>query len=134
MAEFIQYSSECYSIFASILDSRSNNSTPNHHLWLCLLFNLCYRGLLFALRTNLESGPWFAEVCLQSFYYLEQATKIAVKRVKLRKTKYYFLWEWFDFGRDLAIWQINYSGQFIKATAKRTLAYFIGLISIGPIM
>ena len=53
----------------------SNNTNNRYSLWgwiirprtiiflLRLLFHLGYRGLWFASRTNLESGPRFAEVC-----------------------------------------------------------------------
>ena len=43
--------------------------TPNHNFLLCLLFDLGYRGLSFALRANLESGPRFPKVWLQHFEF-----------------------------------------------------------------
>ena len=47
-----------YDIFAL----RSNTLTSNHHFFICLLFYLYYRDLLFASTTNLEAGPRFAGI------------------------------------------------------------------------
>ena len=35
---------------------------------LCLIFDLGYRGLLFASTKNLEAGPWFAGICYCPLY------------------------------------------------------------------
>ena len=51
-------------LLVSIFASRSNTSTLNHHFLLCILFDLGYRGLWFALKMNLESGPRFAGIWL----------------------------------------------------------------------
>ena len=58
----IQNLPECYSIFALIFALRSNTLTSNHNFFICLLFCLYYRDLLFASTTNLEAGPRFAGI------------------------------------------------------------------------
>ena len=45
-----------------IFASRSNTSTSNHNFFALSLFDLGYRGLLFASMINLEAGPLFADI------------------------------------------------------------------------
>ena len=52
--KIIQYLPECYSLSAS---------SSNHHFFALPLFNLGYRGLLFASTSNLEAGPRFTDIC-----------------------------------------------------------------------
>ena len=65
---------ECQHLFGGpLVETTFNQTSANNSTWyryssifeICLLFDLGYRGLWFASRTNLESWPQFAEVCFQ---------------------------------------------------------------------
>ena len=61
---FIRYLSECFWYSLQYL-LRGWILQPLTIIFvICLLFDLGYRGLWFASRTNLESGTRFAEVCI----------------------------------------------------------------------
>ena len=74
-----------------IIALRSNTSTSNHNFFLCLLFDLDYRGLLFASTKNLKTGPRFADICSQQIIHNSSYCRLAfclhIQRLNSRKKK-----------------------------------------------